>query len=318
MSVINTIVKEKKHVKRSDGYHPVSQWTSSDTVEMSNGKTLSENTVELTQEEYDALDDSKLTDGVDYYTTDTQKHIRNGVEYGSGGITLDTTLTVKGAAADAKAVGNLIVDVKQEIKDLGIAYDRSSDNIMVSDTDGVYHPVMRAGLKKKWLIENGIMNTDLVSGLTMLPVYSDISGAVRTNTDTNDFTIASDENSIIMAHHQVAQLGNYGVTAFFDKIIDLTDYDYLYMDFSILHEGYSSGGVATSNVVVSSATTGTPYNALAYTELLACDVEANSGQVLVNVSHLSGSYYVGVELALRASSDPGKTVTCHAYNMWME
>ena len=72
MSVIDTIIKEKRHVKKSDGYHPVSQWTSSDTVEMPNGKTLSENEVRLTQAEYDALPDSKYTDCVHYYIEDAE------------------------------------------------------------------------------------------------------------------------------------------------------------------------------------------------------------------------------------------------------
>ena len=143
MSVIDTIVKEKKHVKRSDGYHPVSQWTSSDTVEMPNGKTLSENTVELTQAEYDALSDTKNTDGVDYYTTDTQKHIRNGIEYGgsSASTEVDSTLSTGGVAADAKATGEAISAVKSNS-----FYNQKEDVFYFKLEDGTLHPFASGGV----------------------------------------------------------------------------------------------------------------------------------------------------------------------------
>jgi hypothetical protein len=44
-------------------------------------KYFGDNAVELTQAQYDALPSSKLTDGVDYYITDTSKIIKNGIEY---------------------------------------------------------------------------------------------------------------------------------------------------------------------------------------------------------------------------------------------
>ena len=75
MSVLSGFLKFKRHVLKNDGYHLVSEWTSSDTVEMSNGNTLEQEIaklkdVELTQAEYDALGDEKLTNNVNYFIKD--------------------------------------------------------------------------------------------------------------------------------------------------------------------------------------------------------------------------------------------------------
>jgi hypothetical protein len=111
---------------------------------MSNGKTLSENTVELTQEEYDALPDTKLTDGVNYFITDG--------EGGGGGtsITLDTTLTVEGQAADAKAVGDALTGVNKKIN---VVFSENSDYIQVITSTGEVVNVHKVGLTSFNLLE---------------------------------------------------------------------------------------------------------------------------------------------------------------------
>ena len=72
-----SFLKFKRHVLKDDGYHLVSEWTNANTVEMDNGKTLEQEfammrVVELTQAEYDALGDEKLTNNVTYYIKDVE------------------------------------------------------------------------------------------------------------------------------------------------------------------------------------------------------------------------------------------------------
>lgn len=70
MGILDGFVKTKKYRKTSSGYKLQSEWTSSETVQYKNGLTLEESEVYLTQEEYDALGDEKLSNGVKYYITD--------------------------------------------------------------------------------------------------------------------------------------------------------------------------------------------------------------------------------------------------------
>lgn len=73
--MINYILT-KDHVKKSDGYHLISRYTSSHTVEMDNGNTLEEEIlsvgkgIELTQAEYDALSEEEKNNGTTYYIKD--------------------------------------------------------------------------------------------------------------------------------------------------------------------------------------------------------------------------------------------------------
>ncbi len=73
---MNNYIPVKEHVKKSDGYHLISKYTSSHTVEMDNGNTLEEEIlsvgkgIELTQAEYDALSEEEKNNGTTYYIKD--------------------------------------------------------------------------------------------------------------------------------------------------------------------------------------------------------------------------------------------------------
>lgn len=71
MAILSEHKRRKRTVATADGNHiPVSEWTHADSVELSNGLTLDDSKVELTQEEYDSLGDEKLTNNVEYWITD--------------------------------------------------------------------------------------------------------------------------------------------------------------------------------------------------------------------------------------------------------
>ena len=72
MSISEGHLKYKRHIKQDDDtYKLVSHWTSADTVEFKNGITLEDSKVELTQAEYDALGEEKLSNDVEYFITDS-------------------------------------------------------------------------------------------------------------------------------------------------------------------------------------------------------------------------------------------------------
>ena len=88
------------------------------------------------------------------------------------------------------------------------------------------------------------------------------------------------------------------------------------MDFSIVHTGYDNNGTAASALVISSTNSGTPYTTAGYKMILGPTTESNSGTVSINVSGLSGYYYIGVEIGLRPSSS-GEYTECKIFNMWL-
>ena len=75
-----------------------------------------DNSRTLTYEQYEALTESEKTNGTTYYITDA-----NPVSAGSS-VEIDTTLTVEGKAADAKAVGDAIAELRALFESINIKY----------------------------------------------------------------------------------------------------------------------------------------------------------------------------------------------------
>lgn len=260
MSVIDTIVKEKKHVKRSDGYHPVSQWTSSDTVEMPNGKTLSENIVELTQAEYDALDDSKLTDDVNYLITDG--------EGGGGGssVVIDTTLTVNGAAADAKTVGDRLATVNNS----NVYYDIETDGDYRKDENGKWVLIGSVGLKELPLYVNGNQGN-----------FVGYMGGVSPDTGDSIPSLTIGESLVITAT-------GYAGSAISDKY-DLTRFSKL----KFHHTSTTGSHSYNSASVFITDTKQSKIIPVTSKELVSGANKTVNGDVELDITNLNGEYYIG-------------------------
>lgn len=74
MSIIDGFIKHKQYIADANGdHHKVSNWTHASTVEMPDGSLLEnfKSYKEVTQAQYDALPDTKLSDGVMYCITDS-------------------------------------------------------------------------------------------------------------------------------------------------------------------------------------------------------------------------------------------------------
>lgn len=266
MSVINTIVKEKKHVKRSDGYHPVSQWTSSDTVEMPNGKTLSENRVELTQAEYDALPDTKLTDGVDYFITD-------GEGGGGSSVVVDSTLTVEGAAADAKAVGDVLAGISSPINSINMYYDPETDIEYKKNQDGEWVEVEKVGLLKSYFYNNGIAYKDLVTT---------VGGSGSSGT-----TVLETDHILVTATGDSANGRRQGIRI--KDSVDLTNISTLWLDYEVTNGNQNVLVSITINTSINDASFYDNANAKKIANNLSTGAK---GTIALDVSSVSGSYYI--------------------------
>lgn len=131
MSISSGYDKFKDYHQTEDGnYKLTSRWTSSNTVELDDGSTVEEKFAET---------DSKLSEN-----TENIENLKNHTHE------TDTTLSVEGKAADAKAVGNAIgIAITQLNNDL-VKVSKGYESEVISNcvhTEGIY---TIAGLKGFW------------------------------------------------------------------------------------------------------------------------------------------------------------------------
>jgi hypothetical protein len=91
MAILSDYKRRKRTVADENGNHiPVSEWTHADSVELSNGLTLEESEVYLTQEEYDELPDEQKNKGIKFWITDRDMSA-NTIDYDNKNSNLSST-----------------------------------------------------------------------------------------------------------------------------------------------------------------------------------------------------------------------------------
>lgn len=99
---------------------------------------------------------------------DLENRIANALN--SVTISVDTTLTQSGMAADAKAVGDAIADIQSTSG--GIKYvGGETDEIQLLGDDGQWYKYDNGGLTKKYLIKSGSVNSQLVGSISRTNWY---------------------------------------------------------------------------------------------------------------------------------------------------
>jgi hypothetical protein len=136
---------------------------------------------ELTYAEYLALTEEEKNNGTTYYITDA------GSTSVQPSIEVDTTLSVEGAAADAKAVGDAIAELRALINSINIQYlNTGEDMVQIKDADGNWHDYASGGLQVLDLLtlaKDDWTTSDSTAGTTLT-----VSPFTLTSTDKSDVT----------------------------------------------------------------------------------------------------------------------------------
>ena len=211
---------------------------------------------------------------------------KNGKNYSGKTIKLDTTLSVSGQAADAKAVGDAI----------NVRVDKETGYLEVLK-DGVWEPTKLQAI---------------VNGKVLFSENNNAVNFVAYSGNTNEDTITAKAPTFTFGQKMTATFdANPGLFAgcIISDLVDVTDYTKIVLN----HESTAS---ATTNwewaklFVVSSKSS--KMSALAKTTILQSQ-SSTSGTIELDISSVSGQVYIGIEMCSNA-----KVVTVNVSEMHLE
>lgn len=260
MSILSGFKKYKDYIKTSSGYQLASRWTSSDTVEMKNGKTLTNN-IDTTLKVSGAFADAKAV----------------GDAIANVAIETDTTLTVSGAAADAKAVGDKIAGISTPINSINMYYDPTTDIKYLKNQDGEWVKDGYGGLLNVYLYKNGEVNSDLI-GTFKLSSKMSSNNTITFNASTIDIQYKTTSNVWVVGGFET------------EKTFDVTNINRIAITYNIT----STASLGCDIRVGLCSTNNVDYNTEYATEsiMLVAGKTTASGTVYIDTSSLSGYYYL--------------------------
>lgn len=274
-----------------------------ETLENTGGGGGNTNSVEITQAEWDAMDDSKFTDDVTYFIPDGDGEEEEG---GGGYIevvdNLLSTATELALSANQGRVLNEKIDNLASGENIGVRYisdetDPNFDYIQVRTSEGNWKNYKKAYLERQWLVQDGLNR----AGLKL--VSSDLDRG--TLTQTEDFLVLySGLYNDAKAH----------TTQFsFEETLDFTNYDKLVFE-------QSSTFPANSNDYDNGITVGVKD---IYGNVLASQRGYNgtptyAEDIILDVSNISevGSVFIQVTTYRWTTTGESGSATCKLSNVY--
>lgn len=239
---------------------------------------------ELTYAEYLALTEEEKNNGTTYYITDA------GSTSVQPSIEVDTTLSVEGAAADAKAVGDAIAELRALINSINIQYlNTTEDMVQIKGADGNWHDWATGGLKNRYLFKNGDQCIDITGGWVYTKTSGTCEGSITETMNLSGTGVA----------------GASGICQYATKnVVDFSGFSKLRVEYTELYCGRS--GHASNNSTINF------YIAGVKVATLNQDSEAQ-GILEINISNISANS----ALSYTTNGYDYGTATIKVNNIWL-